>query len=65
MPEHAAVLWPLMRVVREGIATETEIRQHWTISRLCDWYEVLLVERESSLEMHELGERMREEAARG
>jgi hypothetical protein len=54
-----------MKVVRAGIATETEVRQHWDIERLGDWYELLLVEREAEVQMNELQQQTQQEAQRG
>lgn len=64
-PDHIERQWVLMRVVRAGVATETEIRQHWDIGRLADWYDVLLFEREADLQMSELQQRAMEDARRG
>jgi hypothetical protein len=73
MPSKLGVAWPtrlenqwvLMKVVRAGIATETEVRQHWDIERLGDWYELLLVEREAEVQMNELQQQTQQEAQRG
>lgn len=53
-----------MAVVRQGIATETEIRHHWSISRVADWYDLLLYERECEVLSAERAERARESDGR-
>lgn len=51
LPDHLVWQWPLLRLVRKGIARETEIRQNWSIQRVLDYNDLLDLEDEYEVKM--------------
>lgn len=54
MPPHLAWRWPVMRLVRRGVARLDEIRRSWTIHDVLDYNEVLDLEDDAELRVAEI-----------